>query len=73
MPPALVEMLPPIWLEPLEALFGHHAGAATHGAVDGIEIFDMVEPVQCQHQFAMAGDGARAQPGAPPGGHNRNP
>ena len=51
-------------------LLGHHAGTATHGAVHRVKVAQLVEPVQGQHQFPLAGHGAGTEAGPAAGGHN---
>jgi len=51
-------------------LCGNHAGAAAHRAIDGIEVLDMVDAVQSQHQLTVAGNSAGTETGATARRHN---
>ena len=45
-------------------LCGNHPCAAAHSAIDRVEVLDMVEAVQCQHQLTVAGNSPGAESGA---------
>ena len=44
-------------------LLGHHPGLATHGAITGVEIQNLVHVVERYHHFAIGGHGACTQAG----------
>ena len=89
MPPALVAMLPPTWLEPLEAKVdrieeapfrsvllqrpGHHPRLAAHDAVHRVEAEDAVHAVEGDDDLPVARHRPAGKPRAPARRHQGEP